>query len=354
MASLLFSPAKYRDVTLRNRTVVSPMCQYSSEDGFANDWHFVHLGSRAVGGAGLVIAEATAVEARGRISPQDLGIYRDDHVDELSRNVRFIKEHGAAAGVQLAHAGRKASTRRPWDGRGTVTPEEGGWTTIAPSAIAFADTYPTPVEMSLDNISTVVSAFAKAAERSLAAGFDVIELHAAHGYLIHQFLSPLSNHRTDSYGGSLSNRTRFALEVVSAIRKVWPERLPLFVRVSATDWAEGGWEIDDAVELCKLLRDAGVDAIDCSSGGSVMKPNVVEGPGYQTPLAERIRRDAGIPTGAVGMITDPVQAEHILVTGQADLIVLARELLRDPYWPRRAAAALGASIEAPAQYRRAW
>ena len=354
MQPQLFSPITFRDITLRNRIVVSPMCEYSSVDGFANDWHLVHLGSRAVGGAGLVFTEATAVEARGRISPQDLGIYRDDHVELLSRITSFVKSHGARAGIQLAHAGRKASTRTPWEGRGEVPIAEGGWGTIGPSAIPFADTYPTPREMSLADMDEVVEAFGSATRRSLDAGFEVIELHAAHGYLIHQFLSPLSNRRTDEYGGDIRSRAKFGLRVVDRVRKEWPERQPLFVRITSTDWAEGGWEIDDAVEFCKLLKSAGADAIDCSSGGTVTKPNVVEGPGYQTIFAERIRREVGIPTAAVGMITSPAQAEHILQTGQADLVVLARELLRDPYWPRRAAAQLGATIEAPNQYKRAW
>jgi len=330
------------------------MCQYSSEDGFSNEWHYVHLGSRAVGGAGVVFTEAAAVEARGRISPQDLGIYLDDHVDGLSRITKFTKEHGAVAGIQLAHAGRKASTRRPWEGRGTVTPDQGGWIPIAPSPIPFSESYPTPTDMSLAHIDEVVKAFVAATERSLAAGFDLIELHAAHGYLIHQFLSPLSNKRTDEFGGSVTARSKFLFMIIDAIRNVWPERLPLFVRITATDWADGGWTVDDAVELCKRFSKAGVDLVDCSSGGTVPRPNVVEGPGYQTPFAERIRKEANIPTGAVGMITSPQQAEHILQTGQADVIVMAREMLRDPYWPRRAAKELGATVDTPDQYLRAW
>lgn len=330
------------------------MCEYSSEDGFANDWHFVHLGSRAVGGAGAVFTEAAAVEDRGRISPQDLGIYKDEHIKELSKINRFIKEQGSVAGIQLAHAGRKASTRRPWEGRGTFPIEEGGWTPIAPSALPFSDSYPVPKAMSDEDFADVLNAFRQATARSLAAGFEVIELHAAHGYLIHEFLSPISNKRTDRYGGSLQNRSRFLMEVVEAIRKEWPERLPLFVRISATDWADGGFDIEEAVEVCNILRQSGVDLIDCSSGGNVPNPKLEEGPGYQTSFAERIRREAGIPTAAVGMITSPEQAEHILRSGQADLIVMARELLRDPYWPRRAAKALKAEIEAPIQYQRAW
>jgi 2,4-dienoyl-CoA reductase-like NADH-dependent reductase (Old Yellow Enzyme family) len=354
MSSLLFSPARYRDITLRNRIVVSPMCQYSSEDGFANDWHLVHLGSRAVGGAGLVLTEAAAVEARGRISPQDLGIYRDEHVEYLARINKFIKDQGAIPGIQIAHAGRKASTRRPWDGRGVVAPEDGGWDVIAPSPIPFSEKYPSPTEMTDEDIDEVVAAFGKAAERSLAAGFDVIELHAAHGYLIHEFLSPLSNKRTDAFGGTLAARAKFGLMVIEAIRKVWPGRLPLFVRITCKDWANGGWDIDDAIELCRMFKAIGIDLVDCSSGGTVPMPSVTEASGYQTPFAQRIRNEASIPTGAVGMITAPEQAEHILQTGQADVVVLAREMLRDPYWPRRAAKALGAEMKAPDQYLRAW
>lgn len=354
MSSLLFSPIQIRDALLRNRICVAPMCMYSSEDGFANDWHFVHLGSRAVGGAGLVFTEATAVEARGRISPQDLGIWKDEHIAELSKITAFIKGQGAAAGIQLAHAGRKASTIRPWEGRGTVPPEQGGWTPVAPSPIPFSETYPHPSEMSIAEIHEVVEAFGAAADRSLRAGFQVIEVHAAHGYLLHEFLSPLSNLRTDAYGGSLQARARIVLETIEAIQSVWPASLPLFVRISATDWAEGGWDVDQSVELCKLLKPLRVDLIDCSSGGNVSTARIAVGPGYQAPFAERIRREAGIPTGAVGLITAPEQAEHILQTGQADFIFLARELLRDPYWPRKAANTLGDKIEAPVQYQRAW
>jgi 2,4-dienoyl-CoA reductase-like NADH-dependent reductase (Old Yellow Enzyme family) len=355
MKSLLLSEIKLRDLTLRNRIVVSPMCQYSSEDGFANDWHFVHLGSRAVGGAGVVFTEAAAVEARGRISPEDLGIWKDEHISELARAVAFIREQGAAAGIQLAHAGRKASTYRPWSPkRGVVPPEDGGWMVVAPSAIPFSDTYPMPVELSVGEIRAIVEAFALAAERSLRAGFQIIEIHAAHGYLLHEFLSPLSNARTDQYGGSLENRARLLVEVVRAIRGVWPESLPLFVRVSSTDWWPGGWDIEDCVALCRMIKGLGVDLIDSSSGGTVPTPKIEMGPGYQTAYAQRIRNEAGVATGAVGLITSPEQAEHILRTGQADLVVLARELLRDPYWPRRAAKALGDEIAAPAQYQRAW
>lgn len=352
--ALLFEPIAFRDVTLRNRIAVSPMCQYSSQDGLANNWHLVHLGSRAVGGAGLVIAEASGVAPEGRISPQDLGIWSDAHAEALAPTAAFIKEQGSVAGIQLAHAGRKASTRRPWEGRGVVPEAEGGWQTVAPSPIPFAESDPSPRELTADGIQRVVSAFAAAAERSYRAGFELVEIHAAHGYLLHEFLSPLSNHRTDEYGGSFENRTRIVREVALAIRHVWPERLPVFLRISATDWAEGGWDLEQSVELASQARDWGVDLIDCSSGALVPGgiPKVI-GPGYQTPLAERIRREAGIPTGAVGLITSAHQAEHILVTGQADLILVARELLRDPYWPLHAAHELKHPLQWPVQYERA-
>ena len=330
------------------------MCEYSSTDGFANDWHFVHLGSRAVGGAGLVFTEATAVTPEGRISPEDLGIWKDEHVEMLSRIARFVHEQGSVAGMQLAHAGRKASTYRPWSGDGEVDESEGGWKNVyAPSAIAFKDNYPRPIEMSKADIATAVSAFAAAAKRALTAGFRVIEIHAAHGYLIHEFLSPLSNRRNDEYGGSFENRTRLAREVAQAIRRVWPENLPLFTRISATDWTDGGWDIEQSVELARQLKPLGVDLIDCSSGGNVATAKINAGPGYQTPFAERIRRDAGILTGSEGMIPTPTQAEHIVVSGQADAVRLARELLRDPDFPMRAARELGQEITWPAQYLRA-
>jgi 2,4-dienoyl-CoA reductase-like NADH-dependent reductase (Old Yellow Enzyme family) len=330
------------------------MCEYSSVDGYANDWHFVHLGSRAVGGAGLVFTEATAVLPEGRISPQDLGIWKDDHIDALARAVRFIHEQGSVAGMQLAHAGRKASTYRPWDSQGTVPEHEGGWKkVVAPSALRFADGYPMPQALTRDGIQEVISGFAKAAGRASAAGFRVIEIHAAHGYLIHEFLSPLSNQRTDEYGGSFENRTRLLREVVAAVRSSWPERAPLFVRISASDWVEGGWEIQQSVELARGLREAGVDLIDCSSGGNVPRATIPVGPGYQTPFAEQIRRQAGIMTGAVGLITSAAQAEQIIASGQADMVLIARELLRDPYWPLRAARELGQAMSWPVQYLRA-
>jgi 2,4-dienoyl-CoA reductase-like NADH-dependent reductase (Old Yellow Enzyme family) len=350
----LFDPLTIRDITFANRAFVSPMCQYSSTDGYASDWHFVHLGSRAVGGAGLVLTEATAVLPEGRISPQDLGIWMDDHIEALARIVRFIHEQGSVAGMQLAHAGRKASTYRPWEGHGTVPESSGGWkNVVAPSPLAFADHYPMPQALSIDAIKNIVSAFAVAARRACEAGFGVIEIHAAHGYLIHEFLSPLSNQRTDAYGGSFENRTRILRETVAAVRGSWPERAPLFVRISATDWIDGGWNIQHSVELARQLKELGADLIDCSSGGNVPHAKIPVGPGYQTQFAEQIRRGADILTGAVGVITSPVQAEHILVTGQADVVILARELLRDPYWPLRAARELRQPISWPVQYLRA-
>jgi 2,4-dienoyl-CoA reductase-like NADH-dependent reductase (Old Yellow Enzyme family) len=353
--SELFTPYRVRDVVLRNRVVVSPMCEYSSEDGFANDWHVVHLGSRAVGGAGLVLTEAIAVTEDGRISPEDLGIWKDEHMTELARIARFVTSQGAAFGTQLAHAGRKASTKRPWDGSGAVAVQDGGWTPLAPSAEAFDPSYPLPAALDEDGIADIVAAFADGARRTLEIGGSVIEIHAAHGYLVHQFLSPLVNHRADRWGGSFENRTRFAREVVRSVRSVWPERLPLFVRVSSTDYVEGGWDIEQTVELARVLRGEGVDLIDASSGGAVpVKPGTIPlGPLYQTHFAERIRRDAGIATGAVGMITEPADAEAIVAQGRADLVILARELLRDPYWPLYAARTLGAAVAWPPQYQRA-
>jgi len=350
----LFDRLAIRDVTFANRVFVSPMCEYSSTDGFANDWHFVHLGSRAVGGAGLVLTEATAVLPEGRISPHDLGIWKDDHIESLARIVRFIHEQGSAAGMQLAHAGRKASTYAPGKGHGRIPEGEGGWNNVvAPSALPFTEGYPMPQALSIDSIQNIASAFAAAARRACEAGFRVIEIHAAHGYLIHEFLSTLSNQRTDAYGGSFENRTRILREIVAAVRDSWPERAPLLVRISATDWIDGGWDIQQSVELARQLKELGADLIDCSSGGNVAHAKIPVGPGYQTQFAEQIRREAGILTGAVGMITSPVQAEHIMVTGQADAVVIAREFLRDPYWPLRAARELGQAISWPVQYLRA-
>jgi len=351
----LFDPFPIRSVTLPNRIVVSPMCEYSSTDGFATDWHFVHLGSRAVGGAGLVFTEATAVTPDGRISPQDLGIWADAHVEMLSRIVRFVRMQGAAAGMQLAHAGRKASTRRPWDTNPVrmIPPGEGGWQPVGPDAQTFDDGYPQPRALARSELPAIASAFAAAAGRALSSGFDVIEIHAAHGYLLHEFLSPLSNTRGDEYGGSFDNRIRLTLDVATAVRRVWPERLPLFTRISATDWVDGGWDLEQSIELARRLKGLGVDVIDCSSGGNVAHASIPLGPGYQTPFSERIRREADIATAAVGLITSPTQAQHILQTGQADCVVLARELLRDPYWPLRAARELGVVVPWPAQYVRA-
>lgn len=349
----LFDELKIREVTLRSRIVVSPMCQYSSMDGFATDWHLVHLGSRAVGGAAAVITEASAVTAEGRISPADLGIWKDEHIAPLARIATFIRGQGAAPGIQLAHAGRKGSTRRPWEGGGGIPDSEGGWTPVAPSAVAFEERYRTPVELDGRGIRAIVDAFAAAAERASRAGFRVAEIHAAHGYLIHEFLSPLSNQRTDEYGGSLENRTRFAREVVTAVRGTWPVELPLFVRISATDWVEGGWDADQSVELAKQLKKLGADLIDCSSGGTAPGAKIPVGPGYQVPFAEKIRREGGVMTGAVGMITDAKQADQIIRDGKADLVLLAREFLRQPYWPIHAASELGQELARPAQYLRA-
>ncbi len=350
----LFSSVRMRDVELRNRIVVSPMCEYSAVNGHPQPWHLVHLGSRAVGGAGLVFTEATAVEERGRISLADTGIYLDAHVESWRPIAKFVLEQGAVPGMQLAHAGRKASTSLPCLGGKPLKAGEGAWEAVAPSAIPFDDGYPVPRALTIAEIDDLVKAFARAAERALAAGFQIIEVHAAHGYLLHEFLSPLSNQRADEYGGNFENRTRLALRVAQAIRNVWPERLPLFCRVSATDWKDGGWDLPQSIELAKLLKKAGVDLIDVSSGGLVARVSIPVGPGYQLPFAAAIRKEAGIATGGVGLITEPVQAEAILTNGQADLVFLAREFLRDPYWPRRAAKRLGAKLKPPVQYERAW
>jgi 2,4-dienoyl-CoA reductase-like NADH-dependent reductase (Old Yellow Enzyme family) len=350
----LFSPLTIRGITLRNRIAVSPMCEYSSDDGFADDWHLVHLGCRAVGGAGLVMTEATAVTAQGRITPGDLGIYKDEHIANLARIVAFIKRHGAVPGMQLAHAGRKGSCRVPWKGGAPLPPEEGAWRTVAPSPLPFNSTDPVPAELSPPEICAMVQAFGAAARRARAAGFEVIEIHGAHGYLIHEFASPLANHRADEYGGSFENRIRFPLEVARAVRAAWPADLPLFVRISATDWKEGGWTLDDSVALSSRLKREGVDLIDCSSGGTAPDAQVPFGPSYQTPFAERIRREAGIATGAVGLITEARQADEIIRAGRADLVLMAREFLRDPYWPLHAARTLGADLAPPVQYSRAF
>lgn len=330
------------------------MCQYSSEDGFANDWHLVHLGSRAVGGAGLIITEATAVSPEGRISPDDLGIWKDEHLTNLKRITAFLEAHGAVPGIQLAHAGRKASHHRPWDGGKSIAPDaERGWQTVAPSPIPFIPTEPRPLELDADGIEKVLADFVAATRRALEAGFKVIELHAAHGYLIHEFLSPLSNQRTDQYGGSFENRIRLLLELVQRVQTVWPKEYPLFVRISATDWTEGGWTAEDAVALSAILKEKGVDAIDCSTGGNVAGAKIPLGPGYQVQFAEKVKKETGILTGAVGLITTPEHANEIVTSGQADLVLLAREFLRDPYFPIHAAQQLGAEITWPSQYERA-
>lgn len=350
----LFEPLPLRGVTVPNRVAVAPMCQYSCRDGMATDWHLVHLGARAVGGAGLVLSEATAVVAEGRISPQDLGIWSDAHAAALEPVTRFIAQAGAVPGIQLAHAGRKASTYRPWETtQGEVPAAEGGWQTVGPSAVPFAANYPMPAALSEEGIEAVIAAFATAAVRAVGVGFEVLELHAAHGYLLHEFLSPLSNRRTDRWGGEFANRIRLVVAAADRIRSLVPDRVPLLVRISATDYADGGWSLEESVELARVLRGHGVDLIDTSSGGNVTGVRIPLGPGYQVAFAERIRREAGIATGAVGLITQAAQADQIVRSGQADLVLLARELLRDPHWPVRAARELGVEVPWPAQYLRA-
>ncbi|HEV2136536.1 MAG TPA: NADH:flavin oxidoreductase/NADH oxidase [Terracidiphilus sp.] len=353
MGHPLFSPLKIRSVEFANRIGVSPMCEYSSEDGFANDWHLVHLGCRAQGGAGLVMTEASAVLPEGRISPADLGIWKDEHIPMLKRIAAFIHSQGARAGVQLAHAGRKGSMTPPFGPERQVLPHEGGWQPVGPSEAAFAPNYGVPRVLDEQGIADVVKGFKQAARRALEAGFDVVEIHAAHGYLLHEFLSPLANQRADNYGGSFENRTRLALKVAEAVRDAWPADLPLFVRISAKDWAEGGWDVDESVELARRLRAVGVDVVDVSSGGLVPHAKIQIGPGYQVPFAARVRREAGIATAAVGLITEPAQADAIVANGEADLVLLARQMLRDPYWPLHAAAALGEEASWPVQYMRA-
>jgi len=351
----LFEPLQIRDIQLRNRVLVSPMCQYSCVDGFANDWHLVHLGSRAVGGAGAIIVEATAVEAVGRISPGDMGLWKDQQIEPLTRITRFIKQQGSVPGIQIAHAGRKASTDAPWrGGKPLLTTEQDGWQPVAPSPLAFDAGYPVPRELTIEEIRGIVRAFANTAKRAVDAGFELLELHNAHGYLAHEFLSPISNKRTDQYGGSLENRMRFSLAVVDAVREVWPERLPLFLRISASDWTEGGWIADDSVALAEAVKERGVDLIDCSSGGNVPKATIPLGPGYQVPFAAKVKKEAGIMTGAVGMITEAEQANAIIQNGQADVVLLAREFLREPYWPLKAAKKLGATVHVAEQYGRAF
>lgn len=351
--SILFSPLTLRSITFRNRIFVSPMCQYSSPDGVSGDWHLVHLGSRAVGGAGLVMVEATAVSHEGRISPDDSGIWNDAQAQAFKAIARFIKEQGAVPGIQLAHAGRKASCSPPWLGGGPLAIDEGGWQPLAPGAAAFDAGHPVPRAMALEDMGQVENQFQAATRRALAAGFEVVELHMAHGYLLHEFLSPLVNQREDDYGGSLPNRLRFPLRVARTVRAEWPERLPLFVRISATDWVAGGWDIDQSVTLARQLREIGVDLVDCSSGFAVPNEAIPFGPGFQIPFAARVRAEAGIASGAVGFITDPAQAEQIVATGQADAVFLGRQMLRDPYWPLHAARALRVDTGWPKQYLRA-
>ncbi|MDP9077225.1 MAG: NADPH dehydrogenase NamA [Bacteroidota bacterium] len=350
----LFSPIKIKNIEFKNRLVVSPMCEYSSEDGFANNWHLVHLGSRAVGGAALIITEATAVSPEGRISYGDLGIYKDEHIDKLKEITDFIHAHGSVAGTQLAHAGRKASHELPWNGNAQIPSDQpNGWKAVAPSAIPFTPAEEAPLELDKAGIEKVKADFKAAAARALKAGFKVIELHGAHGYLIHEFLSPLSNQRTDEYGGSFENRIRFLLEVIESVKEVWPKENPLFVRISATDWTEGGWTADDSVYLAKELINKGVDLVDCSTGGNVATAKIPLKPGYQVEFAEKVRKEAGILTGAVGLITESKQADEIIQTGQADFVIMARGFLRDPYFPLRAAHELGHETKWPVQYERA-
>jgi 2,4-dienoyl-CoA reductase-like NADH-dependent reductase (Old Yellow Enzyme family) len=350
----LFTEFRLRDIELKNRIAVSSMCEYSAKEGHPVTWHLVHVGSRAVGGAALVMTEASAVSAIGRISLADAGIYLDSHTEAWRPIVNFVKQQGAVAGMQLAHAGRKASTKVPWQGGGPLSKEEGGWTPVSSSAQPFDVGYAVPEELSLSQIDEILIEYQNATRRALAAGFQVVEIHAAHGYLLHQFLSPFSNHRKDAYGGSFENRIRMVVRVTQVVRGAWPENLPLLVRISATDWKEGGWDIAQSIELCRRFKGLGVDLVDVSSGGVISGVKIPVGPGYQVEFAEAIRREVEIATGAVGMIIDPAQADTILMSEQADMVFLARELLRDPYWPRRAAKALNVKIKAPPQYERAW
>jgi 2,4-dienoyl-CoA reductase-like NADH-dependent reductase (Old Yellow Enzyme family) len=350
--SKLFSPVTLRDLTVRNRVFVSPMCQYSSVDGMPTDWHLVHLGSRAAGGAGLVMMEATGVSPEGRISPWDMGIWSDAHAEAMRPITRFIRSQSAVPAIQLAHAGRKASTDRPWNGGGLVAPADGGWQPVGPSPIPFDDKSPTPREMATADVDKVVQDFTAATRRALDAGFEAVEIHMAHGYLLHEFLSPLSNRRTDDYGGSFANRARLPMRIAAAVRQAWPDKWPVFARLSCTDWVEGGWDLPQSVELSKLLKGAGIDLIDCSSGAILPHAKIPLGPGYQVPFAEAIRKKAGIATGAVGMITKPSQAEVIVATGQADVVLIARQMLYDPYWALHAAEELDAGAPWPVQYLR--
>ncbi len=353
----LFEPLTIKSITLRNRIGMSPMCEYSSADGVATDWHLVHLGSRAVGGAGLVIIEATAVSPEGRITPGDLGLWADKHIEPIARISRFLKQHGAVPAIQIAHAGRKASAESPWGGSAQISDAQGGWPTLAPSPLPFGDILnKVPREMTETDIHKTQNDFVAAAQRALAAGCEWLELHSAHGYLSHEFLSPLTNRRTDKYGGSFENRIRFLLETTRAVRAVWPDQLPLTVRISCTDWVDGGWDIEQSVALARQLKAAGVDLMDCSSGGTVPHANIPVGAGYQVPFAERIRREANVATAAVGQITEPTHADEIIRNGRADIVLLAREFLREPYWPLKAARVLGQrnALAIPPQYARAW
>lgn len=353
MKNKLFSPLKLKTVTLKNRIAVSPMCQYSAHDGFANNWHLVHLGSRAIGGAALIIQEATAVSPEGRITHQDLGLWSDDHIDKLAEITKFLAEQGAVAGIQLAHAGRKASITPPWKGNVSLSANMGGWTTVGPSEIGYHDDISRPVALDIEGIRQVTIDFAAAAKRALQAGYQVLEIHAAHGYLLHQFMSPLSNLRDDQYGGSFDNRIRLTLEIITAVRKEWPAYLPLFVRISATDWAQGGWELNDSVKFAKVLKDYDVDLIDVSSGGLVSHQQIDVEPLYQVPFAAKIKKESGMMTGAVGLITEADQAEKIVANGDADLVLLGRESLRDPNLPLHFADELDCDIKWPVQYERA-
>lgn len=353
MASKLFSSLQIKSLTLKNRIVVSPMCQYSAEDGFANDWHLVHLGSRASGGAGLIIQEATSVSPEGRISPADLGIWKDEQIEKMQAINRFILSQNAIPGIQLAHAGRKASMSEPWNGNKRLDESNGGWNPVAPSALSNHSSENPPIALDKTGIQKVISDFKSATQRAVQAGYQVLEIHAAHGYLLHQFLSPLSNTRTDEYGGSFENRIRFALEVLEAVQSVWPENLPLFVRISATDWAEGGWNVEESVQLSKILKEKGVDLIDVSSGGLVSHQKITLGPGYQVPFAEKIKQETGVLTSAVGLITQATQAEEIVTTGKADLVLFARESLRNPNLALDFAKELGVDLSWPKPYERA-
>jgi len=353
MSSKLFSPLRIKGLTFKNRIAISPMCQYSATDGFANDWHLIHLGSRAAGGAALIIQEATAVSPEGRISPGDLGLWKDEHIEKMQAINQFILSQNAIPGIQLAHAGRKASVSEPWNGNKKMDEKNGGWETVAPSAIGYHANEKPPIDLDKTGIQKVISDFKSATKRAVQAGFQLVEIHAAHGYLLHQFMSPLSNSRTDEYGGSFENRIRLTLEVIEAVQSEWPKDLPLFIRISATDWADGGWNTEESVQFSKIVKEMGIDLIDVSSGGLVSHQKIPLGASYQVPFAERIKKETGILTGAVGLITEAIQAEEIVATEQADLVLFARESLRDPYLGLNFAKELGADVPWPKQYERA-